>query len=141
MTSRKQTPDIMAEILNGEAPAADFSLPVSSTSTKPKARKSMPPAGAAAEKPPSKKITPEKTAQVGPYHWEYQVVSFQDYKGFRPRFVDGKDVADWSSGPMLHELLQSMAEQGWELVSASSGERLYGVSDKHQLYFRRRLAG
>jgi hypothetical protein len=132
MTSRKQTPDILAEILNGEAPAPDFPLPAPKTIKSPKPRQANPPASSAAEK-----HRPEKSSRAAPLSWDYHVVSFQDYKGFRPRFENGSEIRDWFKGPLLHEYLENKAAEGWELISASSGERLYGTSDRHQLFFRK----
>jgi hypothetical protein len=115
MTKRKQTPDVLAEILGGEALPTVEAEPV-----RPAAKDSS---------------SMERTAD--PAGWEYTVVSFQEYKGWRPRFQDGRELKDWSSGPFLHEFLGQMAEQGWELAAASAGERLFGSADNHQLYFRR----
>lgn len=132
MTQRKQTPDVLAEILGGEQPGAEGKLP---------ARPALPPAK---EKPAAKRpAKPKSLAQAARQPamtagWQYRVVSFQEHKGWRARFVDGVEIPDWSSGSLLHEYLQQLGEQGWELVSAASGERLYGISDKHQLYLRKR---
>jgi hypothetical protein len=65
------------------------------------------------------------------------VVSFQEYKGWRPRYLDGKAIKDWTEGPLMHEYIASMGEQGWELATACSGDKLFGRSDKYQLYFKR----
>lgn len=131
MTQRKQTPDVLAEILGGEQPGAEAKLParpaLSSAKEKPAAKRPV--------KPKSLAQVARQTAIAG---WQYRVVSFQEYKGWRARFVDGVEIPDWTGGPLLHEYLQQLAEQGWELVSAASGERLYGVSDRHQLYLRKR---
>jgi hypothetical protein len=69
--------------------------------------------------------------------WEYQVASFQQYHGCRLRFVDGVEHHDWASAPLMHEYLAQMAQDGWELTAACAGERLFGVNDKHQLFFKR----
>jgi hypothetical protein len=41
------------------------------------------------------------------------------------------------SAPLLHETILQKAEEGWELISATSGERLYGTLDNRQLFFKR----
>ena len=69
--------------------------------------------------------------------WEYCVVSLQYYKGWRPRYFDGKKIKDWESGPFIHEYLEQMGAFGWELASATSGKGLYGQSDSYQFYFKR----
>jgi hypothetical protein len=110
MSKRKQTPDVLAEILGGEQQ----------------------------ENGEIVRAARAKKAQASqPAGWEYALVTFQDYKGWRPRFVNGREVRDWMSGPLIHDYLESMAEEGWELAAASAGERLYGSADSHQLYFKR----
>jgi hypothetical protein len=116
MTKRKQTPDVLAEILGGETSATLED-----------------------EKSQASPRTPLKAAAVQPasLEWEYRLVSFQDYKGWRPRYQDGRELKDWTSGPLIHEYLRQMAAAGWELAAASAGERLYGTADSHQLYFKK----
>jgi len=116
MAKRKQTPDVLAEILGGELPNGDLS---------PAAKKGSRAARAAAAE------------DAAPQQWAYRLVSFQDYKGWRPRYVDGQELEDWTSGPLIHQYLEQMGEAGWELAAAAAGERLYGSTDTHQLYFKR----
>jgi hypothetical protein len=120
MAERKQTPDILAEILGG-APVERPPVARPAVKAAPRAKKAATPA------------TPKPSRG----HWEYRVASFQQYHGCRLRFIDGIEFKNWASAPLLHEYLRQMAEQGWELAAACAGERLYGVSDKHQLFFRR----
>lgn len=124
MSNRKQTPDILGEIL-GTEPATSPTPPTSERATTPAKPKR-------ATKPRRTSPSKQKTAQ-----WEYQVVSFQEYKGWRPRYVNGKELKNWMDGPLLHDYLTQMGEEGWELATASSGERMYGLSDRHQLFFKR----
>ena len=128
MSDRKQTPDILAEMLGGEMPAAP-----------------APPASAPPPAPekPKRAAKPRKTPATSSRQtgklvtWEYKVVSFQEYRGWRPRYVNGSELTNWMENPLLDDYLVQMGEEGWELATASSGERLYGLSDKHQLYFKR----
>jgi hypothetical protein len=108
MSKRKQTPDVLAEILGGEAASIEESpgRPAGSDNRRPEA-------------------------------WEYRLVSFQDYHGWRPRYLNGRELKDWTNGPLIHDYIQSMGDEGWELLTASAGERLYGSADNHQLYFKR----
>jgi hypothetical protein len=113
MTKRKGTPDVLAQILGGEALLGEGPI----------------------QAQPSMLVLKREE----PIHqqWEYRVVTFQDYKGWRPRYQNGRELADWTGGPLLHQYLQSLGDEGWELVAASAGERLYGSTDTHQLYFKR----
>lgn len=120
MTERKQTPDILAEIMGG-APSEPPPPARPAAKAAPRAKKAATPA-----KP--------KPASV---RWEYRVASFQQYHGCRLRFIDGVEYPSWERAPLMHEYLKQMAQEGWELAAACAGERLYGVSDKHQLFFRR----
>lgn len=117
---RKQTPDVLAEILGGDIPEVkELPAPV---------KKASVPARRPVEKPAE-----SRTAR-----WEYWVVSFQDYKGWRPRYINGNEVKNWMNGPLIHEYIEQMGDEGWELVAASAGERLFGSADHHQIYFKRR---
>jgi hypothetical protein len=120
MAERKQTPDILAEILSG--PTTEPPQPVRT----------------AAKTPPRPRKAPAPAAPKAPKgHWEYRVASFQQYHGCRLRYVDGVEGKNWTSAPLMHEYLAQMAKEGWELVAACAGERLFGVNDKQQLFFRR----
>lgn len=139
MSERKQTPDILAAILNGEAPAeADFDAQALARATPPPRIKSQP-KRAAAEKPaqPDKPAAAVKPRTPVTGHWTYQVLSFQENHGWRLRFIDGKEVKDWQEAATLAEMLAQMVEQGWELVSACAGEAMFGRADKYQLFFKR----
>jgi hypothetical protein len=134
MNKRKQTPDILAEILDGDAPGGetlDDFLPTKSQ----RARAAAP---AAAKKAGSRR-TNEKPLATRPERWEYRLATFQDHNGWRLRYLDGREVKGWMDGPLINQALQQMGEEGWELAAASAGERLYGSADKHQLYFKRRI--
>lgn len=128
MNDRKQTPDILAEMLGGEIPASPAQSPSSPPPAPAKPRQTAKPRNASRNsKRPSTKLNT----------WEYKVVSFQEYRGWRPRYVNGLELPNWMEAPLLHDYLDQMGADGWELATASSGEHLYGLSDKHQLYFKR----
>jgi len=120
MAERKQTPDILAEILSG-APSEP--------------RQPVQPAVKTPPRP--KRVATSTRKKITKGRWEYQLASFQYYKGYKLRFIDGEELEDWISAPLIHEYLAQMAQEGWELVAASAGERLYGMNDKHQLFFKR----
>jgi len=143
MSERKQTPDILAEILNGEAPStADFDAQALARATPPprfktQTKRAAPEKSPKEEKPP----TVAKPRPVVPAHWTYQVLSFQENHGWRVRFIDGKEVRNWTEAPTLGEMLLQMGEAGWEMVSACSGEAMFGRADKYQLFFKRAPIG
>jgi hypothetical protein len=120
MAERKQTPDILAEILSG-APSEAPQPVRTAAKTPPRPRKAPTPAAPKASKG----------------RWEYRVASFQQYHGCRLRYVDGVECSNWERAPLLHEYLAQMAKEGWELAAACAGERLFGLNDKQQLFFRR----
>jgi phosphoglycolate phosphatase-like HAD superfamily hydrolase len=119
MAKRKQTPDVLAEILGGEAANGTVLAVGGETSAR------------------AARLAATKQAAAAPQEWEYYVITFQDYKGWRPRYLDGREIKDWMSGPLIHEYLADLGSQGWELAAASAGERMYGNADNHQLYFKR----
>ena len=121
MSDRKETPDLLSEILTGE-PVQPIEKPAQPKMTPEKPKRS-----------PRRKSTPRKT-QKG---WEYQIVSFQEYKGWRPRYINGKEVENWMDGPALDEYLAQAGTEGWELTTATSGIKMYGAMDKLQLYLKR----
>ncbi len=128
MSERKETPDLLSEILGGEAAAPAASEGPAKASRAPARPKRASRAKGTPASQPRTKSQPK---------WEYRLVSFQEHRGWRPRFVDGTAVENWTEGPLMHEYLAQMGEEGWELTSACSGERLYGNMDKYQFYFKR----
>ena len=120
MAERKQTPDILAEILSG-APSEPPQIARPAVKATPRTKKAAAPA----------------TSKPARGRLEYRVASFQQYHGCRLRFIDGVEVKNWTSAPLMHEYLAQMAKESWELAAASAGERLFGVDDKHQLFFKR----
>jgi hypothetical protein len=119
MAQRKETPDLLAEMLGADTTSE---VSVEDVQTEPPA----------AKQPAVKR--PRKAKLKG---WEYIVVTFQDYNGWRPRFENGQEYKGWMELPLLHEYINDLSSEGWELVTASAGERMYGSADKHQLFFRR----
>jgi hypothetical protein len=93
MSKRKETPDVLAEILGG-APDSPGSL--EANSVPPKAARQAAPAKKAAPRPAAR--AEEKTFPPGK-KWEYRVVSFQEHRGWRPRFENGIEIPNWVAGP------------------------------------------
>jgi hypothetical protein len=120
MSSRKQTPDVLGAILGGAEPAEtpEQAAPPQSASQPRKATK----AEAAAPIAPTK--APPKAAQARPavvdatpVEWEYLEVVFRDYRGWRPRMVNGRESGGWKNAPVIIDYLKQLGSEGWELVS------------------------
>ena len=126
--ARKETPDVLGEVLAGvgETPA----LTVATTPAPPAPRKPRSPRTAPKE-------TAEPPAQPASRGWEYLVVSFSEYRGWRPRFINGQEIRTWMHAPLIHDYLAQLGEDGWEMVGAGGGKALYGASDYYQAFFKR----
>jgi hypothetical protein len=124
MSERKQTPDVLADILGAGAPV-DEPRPAPVRTSRPAA--------------PRRISQPERAAPERTRRWQYVVVSCQDYHGWRPRYENGVELAGWTHGPLLQTYLEQRGIEGWELVAATSGRALFGVMDGYQLFFKRLL--
>jgi len=118
MVTRKQTPDVLDEILGGEPVRPDVA-PAARPRTEPKR---TPPAKGASRQPKAKHPT-----------WEYLEVVFRDYGGYRPRYVNGQEQAGWKRAPLIHEYLNQLGKQGWELAGVGSRH-----NDQMPAFFKRR---
>ena len=127
MSERKQTPDVLADILG--AP-----LPIGRITDLPE----RPPAAHASQ---AKSDTTRAVEKSTPATWEYETVSFQDAHGWRPRFVNGRELRDWMFGPLIHDYVNQRSADEWELAAVASGQSMYGTSDRYQIYFRRPRLG
>ena len=103
MAQRKQTPDLLGEILTGEQPA---------TQPRPKAQPRS------QESPRKRSTKPATSRRRKPRRpkWEYLEVVFRDYRGYRPRLVNGDEQEGWKQAPVIHEYLNQLGEEGWELT-------------------------
>lgn len=117
MADRKQTPDVLSEILGGGAPE-----PVVPPTPRP--------AAAPTRKPAARR--PRQPSQPKQAKWEYMEVVFRDYGGYRPRFVNGEEQTGWKRAPLIHNYLNQMGEQGWELVGVGGRH-----NDQMPAYFKR----
>ena len=127
MTARKQTPDVLGDLLSGEL-AEEPSELISDAprrTARTTARTAAKPRATAAKAPSSKP------------QWEYLVVTFQHYRGWRPRYANGHELNHWTEMPVLPDYLSVLGDLGWELSAASSGQTFFGNRDLVQLYFRR----
>ena len=130
MTERKQTPDILGAILSGATPPDQSSVPPPVT-VPPVARvaPAAPPV-ARAERAP--RATAARQTQ-----WEYLIVSFHEQNGWHARFVNGRELDNWQHGPQLHDVLDQLGGDGWELINVVKSEPLYGTMDRIQALFKR----
>jgi hypothetical protein len=80
---------------------------------------------------------PESPVPAAPRGWDYLVVSFSEYRGWRPRFINGQEVRNWMHAPLIHDYLAQLGEDGWEMAGAGGGKALYGASDYYQAFFKR----
>jgi len=122
MSNRKETPDVLGEILSA-TPAPIPTKPASAPASKPKAaRKRL-----SGDAKPSKAKRGASSPQ-----WEYMAVRFRDYRGWRPRSVDDRELDGWKEGPLIREYLNELGAEGWEMVGIVSK----GHSER-DAYFKR----
>lgn len=118
MSSDAQPIDILDDIFSANidetaehVPA--FDLTSSASSARPARRKAQTPPATVSEAAPPVPVI------VKPVEWEYREVIFRDYRGWRVRFIDGREPRDWKNGPTLLAYLEQAGKEGWELVSMS----------------------
>jgi len=135
MPTRKETPDVLGEILAGSGPAPEPSpLPPAPV---------QPPRPARTRRPASPKPAPEPLAVAAPAappastQWEYLVVSLQEYNGWHPRYINGREVKNWMDAPVLHDYLDQLGEDGWELAAAAAGRAMFSHNDAYQIFLKR----
>lgn len=109
MSDRKETPNLLADLLGG-APAAESAPAPAAKSRAPRKRPAAPKAVAAT-------LAPVSPPPAPPAQWEYREVVFREFRGWRPRYVDGRERWDWKEAPVVLEYLRALGEEGWELVS------------------------
>ncbi len=132
MADRKRTPDVLAELLSADLPPAEPTMaptPPTAAAREPAKRQAPP------REPRSR---PEAGPEPAPDLWQVEIVSFQEHRGWRPRFVNGVELKDWLSGAPIHDYVNQRGADGWELAAATTAPHLYGVADGLQLYFRKR---
>jgi hypothetical protein len=119
MSTRKPTPDILDDVLGaGNVAETDAEIPIFPTAAQaPKTRPTRSKAQLTPELEPEP--TPPIPVIVKPVEWEYREVIVRDYRGWRVRFVDGRERSNWKNGPTLREYLEQVGKEGWELVSLS----------------------
>lgn len=99
----------------------------------PKKNRTTKPAAEYVEKASPQKQAVEKKPKI-----EYRIVSFENYRGWKARYVDCAELDGWPNTPQVHEYLKLMGDDGWELDAVATGEAMYGAADFYQLFFSRR---
>ena len=119
MSSDSQPTDILDDIFSADldetaenVPA--FDLAASTAKARPARRKAQTP-------PPAdvSEVAPPVPVIIKPVEWEHREVIFRDSRGWRVRFIDGREPRDWKNGPTLLAYLEQAGKEGWELVSMS----------------------
>jgi len=129
MSDRKETPDILGNVLGGP-PAKPARVPdimpdperkkAPARRTRKKAGTAAAPKVKAAAKSTSKKTADKKsTAPVARTDaWEYLDVMFYDYGGYVVRYIGGKEMSDWKRrNAGMSDYINRLGGKGWELVS------------------------
>lgn len=121
MSTRKPTPDNILEDVLGAAEIDETSsaIPVFQP-TPPPPHQERPPRRKAQTAPATDTATPPAPIVFKPVEWEHREVIFRDYRGWRVRYIDGRELRDWKNGPTLLEYLAQAGREGWELVSMSN---------------------
>jgi hypothetical protein len=131
MAERKQTPDVLAELLSAELP----SVPAAQTTEVESAANKTP----AKQQPPREHRTRSQPArETAPDAWEVEIVTFQEHRGWRPRYLNGAEIKGWLSGFLVEDYVNLRGAEGWELAASTNCDRFYGAADGLQLYFKRR---
>jgi hypothetical protein len=138
MAERKQTPDVLAELLSAELPpaaAAPAAVPeVRAPAAAPRTHK----AADKTQPPREPQPRPQPNREPVPQTWEVEIVTFQEHRGWRPRFVNGTEIKDWLDGSTVQDYVNLRGNEGWELAASTNRDRFYGAADGLQLYFKRR---
>ena len=118
MSARKQTPDVLGDILGGATSADSAAIDMvgvepakpAPAARKPRTPRTKTPKAAVAAPAP---VTPPPV-QV---EWEYREVVFRDYRGWRVRSVNGRELSNWKESTLLTDYLAQAGADGWEMVN------------------------
>lgn len=136
MAERKQTPDVLAQLLSAELPTTPAisapapALPENAPATNKVVAKTQPP------RDPRPRAQPIRDSSADA--WEVEIVTFQEHRGWRPRYANGAEIKGWLTAPVVHDYVNLRGADGWELAATATLPRFYGAADGLQLYFKRR---
>ena len=120
MSNRKETPDLLGDILSPQPRSTAQGQPVTTPTAKP----------AAAAKP--RKETEKRSSRSTVEQWAYMEVIVREFRGWRPRFVDGEELEDWREQPEIRTYLATLGADGWEMVGIMENKR-----NTRSIYFKR----
>lgn len=101
MSNRKETPDVLAALMGGQAETPQPDAPAAPTRAPRKAR------------PRPAAPAPLASTVV----WEYRTLTLRDFRGWRVRAMDDAELDDWKNGPELRRFLDELGRTGWELAA------------------------
>ena len=120
MSARKQTPDVLGDILGGAANADAEAIDMVGVEPPKPAPKRQRESRAARvrrrRKPRRPRLRPRHRPPVA-VEWEYREVVFRDYRGWRVRAVNGREARNWKERTTLAEYLEQAGADGWEMVN------------------------
>lgn len=126
MSARKQTPDVLGDILGGatnaDAEAIDM-VGVEPVKPAPKPRKPRTARTGASKAAPAvaaPTVSAPDPAPVVAVEWEYREVVFRDYRGWRVRAVNGREARNWKEAQTLLEYVTQAGAEGWEMVNITN---------------------
>ena len=77
----------------------------------------------------------KSAAAKPPIQWEYMEVIFREFRGWRPRYVNGAELDDWKEQPEIGDYLNQVGQEGWEMVGIVNSRR-----NMRDVYFKRQVA-
>lgn len=158
MASRKETPDVLGELLGGGAPPPEPVVapePLSGKESEPVLaevpapppvvearpvfseeamvlRQSEPEAEAGTNVESVRRRKASRRRPSKRTRWEYVEIIFHDHGGFRPRYISGLESRYWKKAPLIYDYLNYLGEQGWELAGTSGRHK-----DQMRAYLKR----
>ena len=117
MAPRKETPDVLGAVLNDDSTEADPLVQAEALLQKAKSSRQQ------SSTRRKKQTVRQFEAKSRTRKWEYRTVTFHDYGGWRPRYIDDIQIPGWKQQPQLHQYLNELGEQGWEMSGSSRDGR------------------
>ena len=138
MSNRKETPDVLGEIFGNPSkptPSVSATPAPISVDSKAEAQATSKAAPSNVQSKPKRKASTQKSAAAKPsIQWEYMEVIFREFRGWRPRYVNGAELDDWKEQPEIGDYLNQMGQEGWEMVGIVNSRR-----NMRDVYFKRQV--
>ncbi|MCB0047880.1 MAG: hypothetical protein H6642_15040 [Caldilineaceae bacterium] len=126
MSNRKETPDLLGELLGETERPARTREAVAGTSAQSPAQSSSKSAGQRSTRKAASRATQSRAT------WEYLELIVRDFRGWRVRYLNGDKVRNWKDGPLLSERLADLGADGWEMAGVLDTGRF-----ERAVYFKR----